>query len=328
MHLHCVDLSANPIRVITGYSERHRIVVTDLQTGPTEKTDEMKWLSDWLKKSRRRFMNPKLHVILDTEMPQTKLKRYTQKNNEKIKSTHTSDGERHHSQAENTREARENATLYRMLCALPQAFHEHTQSTFSPTHHLALQSEVTIASRNELLSTLEQAYGACHKLSVLPLALWSAVLLTYPLQLTMTIATIWITQGITSIIILNKGILTFYRQFPKASHSPELWAQSIKTCIEHFSFSFPWASLDMILLGGDIDHAENIKAWIEGDSNCPCDLITPPTGSRIRCEKNARDVSPTALLPYWPAMGLLYENSFPWHTLYTQHSFNMRGVAA
>ena len=315
-----IDFTTFPLRALRARLTNEVLSIADFSQGPSSLAAEADWLSRWIK-TKRGFLNP-THLLAIWDSPDLSIRTSPIQMAPAAAAETSKDPTDTANQQKQETPAAEELHLH---CRLP-SYQTAGQPTALPLH---LSARLPRHPIDVLFTRLCQLHGSCRKISILPMSLWSAYLASYPQYAEQTTALIWGARQTLTILVVSRGYLVFCRHFPHSLNTepsealPRTDGAQVKEALEQFSFLFPYTTLDHLLVGGLIKDTDYLTAWLEGVSDCPCELIAPLGSNRIVLSSGENPQNDShSLSAYWPCMGIIWELHYPWKSCYTPSPAN------
>lgn len=292
-----VDFTTFPLRGMRSTIAANKLLVKECAEGPQSEREEQEWLKDWLRSQKRWFKATTLLAIWDSPAVDASVQLATLPSALEQPQDQGSSLEKSETQ-EMPAELEESGDITHR-CSLTAPFE--------------LKVRVNREESLRVFEELKHLHGSCHKLSILPMTLWAALLMSYADALEKTVAIVWRSRDAWMLMVVERGQLVFHRQFLLVALEADAWTIRMKECLERFSFSFPAAKIDWVLLGGDLKNHDKFGKWIQELLACPYELVSPVHSGQVEFfKKRSSDREPQSLSEYWSCMGIVWGQVLAW----------------
>lgn len=298
-----VDFTAFPLRamrstLVSPTRASKKLVIKEIAAGPPDKKEEGQWLRHWIKTQRRWLTSTPFLGIWDSPFMNTRIQAIEQV--APVPPEQPADIEEENRGAPVQAKAWETEDSIIYHCSLS---HQDPQFEF--------RVQLPRAKDDALVEYVSGLYPYSKQITVLPLAIWSAFLVSYPDCSDKTVAIAWRAREVLVLIVVRHGQLVFCRHFATAALHSDAWIMRIEESLEHFSFLFPTSQVDLVLFGGDSKNQEEARKWIENSADCACEWIAPFHSEQISVQSK-RPVDDKEWPAYWSCMGLVWGHALTW----------------
>lgn len=303
-----IDLTSFPIRTMRSALVAKKLLIKEYALGPSDKREEFAWLSGWIKGEKRWFKPTAVLAVWDD--PDLNVRIQMRKEPKPLQEEAVVEADDEGAvDPEPHKAVEEKKTAIGIACPLEHRDPSHTG------HHqpFELRAELPRDKNESLVEMMQELHAACQQITVIPLTMWSAFLMSYPDHRNQTVAIVWRSRDALTVIVVDYGRLVFYRHFETAEFQADAWVIRIKECLENFSFLFPSQKIDLVLFGGDPKNQEEAREWIQEGVGAPCELVLPLHSGQIDFLKQSNgDRQEKQLSSYWACMGMVWSQGIAW----------------